>query len=158
MAITYALAHAPSSDLVVDIVQASYIEFIGEAAMDDEPDELRTKLRRIVRRVAQREWNERYRKAPERMAKIALYLSAITASHLEDKVFGDELEKLNGCLGELTERNRNLIEEHYFQGRSVVEISKERNVTPRSVFKAISRIRDGLRNCIEHGKHEKNHD
>lgn len=144
-----ALSHAPSPDLINDIIQATYVEFVGDVQDETDDEQWIPMLRRAARRVSKRLWNERQRHTPETVAKIGRHLASIAEIHFQEKIFDDEIESLNSCLDQLPSKSRKLIEQHYFMGHSALVISQQFRITARAVFKALATIRDKLRICLK---------
>ena len=61
----------------------------------------------------------------------------------------NKLEFLRGCMDKLTERDRQICELRYEQNLKPASIATTLGATPNAVSKALQRIRDQLRNCIE---------
>lgn len=60
-----------------------------------------------------------------------------------------EVEALRGCLDALDPEQRELVEGHYMQGRSCVELARERERDPDGMRMVLLRIRQTLRACLE---------
>jgi RNA polymerase sigma-70 factor (ECF subfamily) len=60
-----------------------------------------------------------------------------------------EIEALRGCLDDLSEAQRSLVEDHYLAGRSCAAIARERDQEQGTVRMAMLRIRQTLRGCLE---------
>jgi len=60
-----------------------------------------------------------------------------------------KLEFLQDCLERLSDRDRNLCDLRYEQDLKPAGIGTRLGMTPNNVSKALQRIRDQLRNCIE---------
>ena len=61
----------------------------------------------------------------------------------------NKLEFLRGCMDKLTERDRQICELRYEQNLKPASIAMTLGATPNTVSKALQRIRDQLRSCIE---------
>lgn len=70
-----------------------------------------------------------------------------------DSISADEeqqrQESLRLCLGGLSPKSRQLVESHYFQGRTAEAIAAEDARSGGAVRMALLRIRESLRECIE---------
>jgi RNA polymerase sigma-70 factor (ECF subfamily) len=66
-----------------------------------------------------------------------------------DPAEGDLEIALEHCLGELPERQRQLILARYAPGASVQDLAAERRQTPTALSLALMRIRKSLESCIE---------
>lgn len=61
----------------------------------------------------------------------------------------EKLSHLEHCLRKLPEGERNLIESYYFQETSVDSLAEQSRRKVDAVYKALQRIRQQLRDCIE---------
>ena len=59
----------------------------------------------------------------------------------------DKLAALRVCLGELTERNRSVIES-YYSGMTVGQIAEQRSSSANAIYKLLDRVREALHDCI----------
>ena len=59
------------------------------------------------------------------------------------------MSAMSECLRDLRKQDLQLLRASYVEGRSLTEQARIRNVSPNRLQKAISRIRLGLRQCIE---------
>lgn len=143
-----ALEYSPSADLVSDIVQSVYIEFLADAADENDPQALLRLLRRATRRIAKRHWDERHRNKSEIIREIGRHFIRINEARFEEKHFEEELVALKKCLEKLSEKNRQLIEMHYLSGNTSASMGAHFGVTARAINKAIYKIREKLRICI----------
>jgi RNA polymerase sigma factor (sigma-70 family) len=59
-----------------------------------------------------------------------------------------DLANLHRCIRELPERSRSIVELHYFNGLSSRETGGELEMKPDTVCRAMSRVRNALRQCL----------
>jgi len=59
----------------------------------------------------------------------------------------EKLAALRGCLNELTERNRGIVE-NYYGGMSVQEIATQRDLSANAIYKLLDRVREALHGCV----------
>lgn len=59
----------------------------------------------------------------------------------------EKLAALRGCLNELTERNRGIVE-NYYGGMSVQEIATQRDLSANAIYKLLDRVREALHDCV----------
>jgi RNA polymerase sigma-70 factor (ECF subfamily) len=57
-------------------------------------------------------------------------------------------ERLDLCLGQLSEKNRQLIEWRYAEGRSSLEIARLLSTNDNAIRIALMRLRNALRDCM----------
>lgn len=143
-----AFSFAPTPDVIDDIIQTAYLEFVKEAGAEDDDTTLMTLLRRATRRVAQRYWDERHRNKPEKLEDIGRHLCRLAESHFEDRRYEEEILALRTCLAKLTPKSRKIIEERYLMNNSIDSISRRFNVTKSAVYKTLNNIKNVLRQCI----------
>jgi len=62
----------------------------------------------------------------------------------------EEIRALNECLQQLPSGSQRLIKQHYLLKRTAVDIGDEVGKKPGAIRMTLLRIRNGLRNCIEH--------
>lgn len=153
VALDTAYACAPSFDIVADIVHTSYLELLeeptrlrGDPTTDEK--ELLLLLRRIVRRVAQRHWDEKQRQTPEKLEKIGRFFQQIASEKEGEYRFEDEIVALRECLTKLNDKSRLLIEQHYFMKQKSQTIAKQFDASENAVNRALYRIRLKLKSCI----------
>ena len=60
----------------------------------------------------------------------------------------EKLAALRGCLNELTERNRGIVE-NYYGGMSVQEIATQRDLSANAIYKLLDRVREALHDCVK---------
>jgi len=70
------------------------------------------------------------------------------SSHLEP-IQEDERAALRQCLEKLPERSRLLVRTRYYLGANSVEIADRLGMTPTAVRRALVRLRQRLRACVE---------
>jgi RNA polymerase sigma-70 factor (ECF subfamily) len=73
---------------------------------------------------------------------------AFLESEDDDVRRGIDLEALRQCMGRLPQGSAMLIEEHYFQGRTIASLAREGRRSAGSVRMALLRLREALRECI----------
>ncbi len=153
-----AFSRAPSPDMATDIAQTAYLEFLEEPAGSMDNEALLPVLRRVVCRVAQRHWDEKQRKTPEKLEKVARFFQQLASDKEEECRFDDEIVALRECMSKLSEKKRFLIEQHYFMKQTSQSIGAHFGISGDAVAHAIFRIRQKLGSCIRlsmqrRGKH-----
>lgn len=58
-------------------------------------------------------------------------------------------DALQSCLDEITERSRRLVKLRYEQGYAVARLAQETGRSTEAIYKALARIRNTLRECID---------
>lgn len=91
------------------------------------------------------------RRNKSRQRHLQLYREWLAASYEDDDAWQrqeDRLAAMQKCLAGLPERSRRLVELRYGQAMSMARIGELLDRSVDAVTKALSRIREGLRNCI----------
>lgn len=145
-----AIRAAPWPDLVDDIVQQVFLEFMRKSGQWDLERGLRPLLATMTRMVALRHWRTATRNQPETVRKLAEHLRQLAESSDDDAPIEDhEISALHRCLRDLPDRSRTIVELHYFSGLSTREIGKQIKMKPDTECRALSRVRDSLRRCLQ---------
>lgn len=145
-----ARCYAPAPDLVHDIMQEAFIDFVNDALKGnrDFDRDISPLLCTIVKNRAIKHWAERRKNTPEVLQEIAERLSRETEEAREEQL-QDEIRHLKDCMGMLPFESRRLIEQHYRLGYSMEEIARFEQRKPDAIRQAVCRIRLRLRECIE---------
>lgn len=147
----YVLALTADRDVADDVLQEIGVAILSEAERDKQPDDFAQWLRGIARhRVA-----DHYRRTATRERRETRFEDF---ADVVDRAFDEHaaaeretayrLEFLEGCLDELTERVRAMVDGRYRLGKSVETIAEEIRWTPGSVKVALSRARRLLFECV----------
>ena len=134
-------------DLAEDVAQQTFTDFLARADEWDLEKDLRPLLMAMVQRRARSVWRERSKQLPENLQKIAGFIQQ--ELNEDDDTTDTRMEALHSCMQKMPEGGRQLITRHYFDGVPTKQIAKELQKNVESVSKAIYRIREKLRLCIE---------
>lgn len=142
--------YAPAPDLVHDILQQAFVDFVDDALKGkrDFSRDVSPLLYQIVKNRALKHWAERRQSTPETLQRIAERLSA-NDSEENTQRWQDEVRYIQECLQLLPEPSRRLIERHYREGLSMEEMAQREERKPGTIRQTIFRIRLRLRECIE---------
>lgn len=144
-----AIRAAPWPDLVDDIVQQVFLEFMRKSGQWDLERELRPLLATMTRIVAIRHWRTATRNQPEKLLQLADHLRQLAECGEDDSPMEEhQVSALQRCLRELPDRSRTIVELHYFSGMTTREIGNQIEMNPDTVCRALSRVRDSLRQCL----------
>jgi RNA polymerase sigma-70 factor (ECF subfamily) len=143
-----ALKHAPWPGLVEDIVQQVFLEFMAKETQWDLESDVRPLLATMARHVALRHWRERTREKPETIQKLAKHIRQLAEEREHPTTYVDEIGALRDCLLRLPDKSRELVQRYYFDERSTREIGADLAMNPDTICRALSRVRDSLRECI----------
>lgn len=158
-----AFRYAPCSDLVYDIVQQVFIDFIHFANVRnwDSSEDSTGILYRLTRDRALMVWRNYQKHSTKGVLKIADHL--IAASRTDQTETPDQLEEMNnefqalhGCIEQLPTQSRSLLERHYYHKVPIKTLAEELSARPGTIRQIFTRIRRKLRLCIE--KHAKKSD
>jgi RNA polymerase sigma-70 factor, ECF subfamily len=144
-----ALRLAPGPGLADDIAQQVFLEFIGKAAEWDLARDVQPLLAVMTRNVARRCWRERTRDLPDVQNELAEHIRQL-AEPRDPGWFGEEeMAALRRCLERLPGKSRRLVELHYYLDISSVEIAERTSLSPEAVRRALFRVREQLRKCVQ---------
>lgn len=144
-----ALRLAPFPGLAEDIAQQVFLEFISKADEWDLDEEVRPLLSTMTRHVALRCWRERTRAMSAEMRGLAEHIRQLAEGSNVEWYRPEEQAALQQCLERLPDKSRRLIELHYHLEVSSVEIAQQMQMTAEAVRRALFRLRQQLRMCIE---------
>jgi RNA polymerase sigma-70 factor (ECF subfamily) len=144
-----ALKYAPWPGLVEDICQQVFLEFLAKEDRWDVSRDLRPLLATMTRHVAMRLWRERTRQQPEVVQKLAEHIRQLAESQEAPPRYEEEIAVLRNCLQKLPEKSRELVELYYYNEVRTPEIAEQINMRTDTVCRALSRVREKLRECIE---------
>lgn len=141
---------APWPDLVDDIVQQVFLEYMKKADRWDLEKDIRPLLATMTRMVAKRHWRTATRNQEDTVRQLAEHLRQL-AMEGEDEpgIEASGVKALKRCIRELPERSQNLVELYYFSGLSSRDIGEQTQTNPDTVCRALSRTRDALRRCLK---------
>lgn len=144
--------YAPTPELVQDVVQQVFIDFM-EAAMKGQWDASRDSgpyLRQITKNRAIKHWKDERHKLPEIQRRIGERLAQLQR-HRENEPDKEnrQLDRLEECTGKLPEKSRQLLELHYTENLTLEAVAERLSMPSSTVRKAMYRIRIQLRDCME---------
>lgn len=146
-----AIRLAPAAHLQEDIIHDAFLDFVEKAEQWDYESDMKPLLRRITQISAQRYWRSYTRNMPESLLRIAELLRVDGESDDEnDRPLDDQLVAMDNCIKKLTANGMKLVEDHYYHGKSYETLAQETGQSIETVYKAMSRIRKFLRDCIDH--------
>jgi RNA polymerase sigma-70 factor (ECF subfamily) len=149
-----ALKYAPWPGLVEDIAQQVFLEFMGKEGRWDLEKDLRPLLATMTRHVAMRLWRDRTREKPEVVQKLADHIRQLAEERDLPPRYEEEIGVLRACLQKLPEKSRELIDLYYYGDASTPEIAAQLDMKADTVCRALSRVRDKLRECIQRNLNE----
>jgi RNA polymerase sigma-70 factor (ECF subfamily) len=144
-----ALKYAPWPGLMEDISQQVFLEFMAKEERWNLEQDVRPLLATMTRHVAMRLWRERTRQQPETVRKLADHIRALAEERDEPPRYEDEIGALRSCLQKLPERSRELVKLYYDDDVSTRTIGDQLGMNGDTVCRALSRVRDKLRDCIQ---------
>ena len=138
----------PFPDLAEDVAQQTFVDFLAKADQWDLDRDLRPLLMTMVQRCARSVWRDRAKLLPESLQQIGEYVQK-ELSEIPMEADDDRLSALRRCMQKLPEGGRQLISRYYFDGVATKQIAEELSKKADAVGKAIYRLREKLRLCIE---------
>jgi RNA polymerase sigma factor (sigma-70 family) len=150
-----ALKYAPWPGLMDDIAQQVFLEFMAKESKWDLSIDVRPLLATMTRHVAMRLWRERTRQQPEVVQKLADHIRSLAEERDTPPRYEEEVGVLRTCLQKLPEKSRDLIGLYYYSEIGTSEIADQLDMETGTVCRALSRVREKLRECILQSMHQK---
>lgn len=145
-----AIRYLPYSHLADEVVQQVYVEFVSKAEKWNFDGNIKALLAVMTRNIAKAYWKTESRNLPEKLQKIAQHLQKIPEHDLpEEDQYAEHLQALRECLKKAPEKTGELVRLHYFNGMSFQQIASDMDINPDSVYRAVYRLREKMRLCIE---------
>ena len=144
-----ALKYAPWPGLMEDITQQVFLEFMNKESRWDLSHDARPLLATMTRHVAMRLWRDRTRDQPETVRKLADHIRLLAEERDTPPRYEEEIGVLRGCLQKLPEKSFELIQLYYYSDVPTPEIAERLDMNADTVCRALSRVRDKLRECIQ---------
>ena len=144
-----ALKYAPWPGLVEDIAQQVFLEFMAKESKWDLNKDARPLLATMTRHIAMRQWRERTRQQSDVVQKLADHIRLLAEEREAPPRYEDEIGVLRSCLQKLPEKSRELVELYYYNDIGTPEIADQLAMKADTVCRALSRVRDKLRDCIQ---------
>lgn len=144
-----ALKYAPWPGLMDDITQQVFLEFLRKESQWDLEKDVRPLLATMTRHIALRLWRDRTRELPEVVQKLADHIRQLAEERESLPRYEEEISVLRTCLQKLPEKSRELIQLYYYNGIGTPEIAHQLAMKADTVCRALSRVRDKLRDCIQ---------
>jgi RNA polymerase sigma-70 factor (ECF subfamily) len=144
-----ALRLAPAPGLAEDIAQQVLLEFLAKAGTWDLTAEIKPLLAGMTRNVARRAWRDKTREMPEAMCELAEHIRELAEGQDVQWFSDEEKSALRRCLGRLPDKSRRLIELHYYLDVTSVEIGRQMDTNADAVRRALFRLREQLRKCVQ---------
>ncbi len=152
-----ALKYAPWPGLMDDIAQQVFLEFMAKESKWDLSTDIRPLLATMTRHIALRLWRERTRQQPEVVQKLADHIRLLAEERETPPRYEYEIGLLRSCLQKLPDKSRELVEFYYYNNVSTAEIAEQVNMKADTVCRALSRVRENLRECIRQSSSQKEH-
>lgn len=143
-----ALKYAPWPGLMEDITQQVFLEFMNKEHRWDLSKDVRPLLATMTRHVAMRLWRERTRQEPDRVQKLAEHIRQLAEERDRLPRYNEEALALRSCLAKLPDKSRELVELYYYDEMGTPEIADRLGMRADTVCRALSRVRDKLRECL----------
>ena len=144
-----AVRYAPVPDVAQDIVQQVFLEFLKKQEKWDLTRDVKPLLSEMTRLVARRSWQESGQQMTSQMRALTEYVRRLAESSPVEPIQEEERLALKKCLEKLPERSRHLVRTRYYLGANSVEIAARLGMTPIAVRRALFRLRQRLRACVE---------
>ena len=152
-----ALKYAPWPGLMEDITQQVFLEFMAKESQWDLSKDARPLLATMTRHVAMRLWRERTRQQPDVVQKLADHIRLLAEEREAPPRYEDEIGVLRTCLQKLPEKSRELVELYYYNEIGTPQIAEQIDMKADTVCRALSRVREKLRECIQQSMKQGGH-
>lgn len=146
--VSVAVRFAPSPDLVYDIIQQVFIDYIEYVLKEkrDFQEEIVPLLKTFTRNRAIDYWRERKKNSPEQLQRIVKHF--IARRDDGESPWKEDTVALRACLKKLPPKIRQMIQQHYFDGVSMENIARQTESKVTTIRSTFCRIRQKLRDCI----------
>ena len=145
-----AMRYLPYSHLADEVVQQVYVDFVSKADTWNFDGNIKSLLAVMTQNIARAYWKSESRNLPEKLQKIAEFVQKIAEDDpVEADQYAEHLQALRKCLKKAPEKTGELVHLHYFDGMSFKEIASKMDINPDSVYRAVYRLREKMRLCIE---------
>lgn len=152
-----ALKYAPWPGLMEDITQQVFLEFMAKESRWDLSKDARPLLATMTRHIAMRQWRERTRQQPDVVQKLADHIRLLAEEREAPPRYEEEIGVLRACLQKLPEKSRELVELYYYDDIGTPQIAEQINMKTDTVCRALSRVREKLRECIQQSMNQGGH-
>ena len=152
-----ALKYAPWPGLMEDITQQVFLEFMAKESQWDLSKDARPLLATMTRHIAMRQWRERTRQQPDVVQKLADHIRLLAEEREVPPRYEEEIGVLRSCLQKLPEKSRELVELYYYNDIGTPQIAEQINMKADTVCRALSRVREKLRECIQQSMNQEGH-
>ena len=112
---------------------------------------------RMTRHIAMRQWRERTRQQPDVVQKLADHIRLLAEEREAPPRYEEEIGVLRACLQKLPEKSRELVELYYYDDIGTPQIAEQINMKTDTVCRALSRVREKLRECIQQSMNQGGH-
>lgn len=145
--------HAPSPEMILDVIQQVFIDFVQNASKRqwNLEENIAPLLGKMVRDRALELRRREQRWTPtvfEELERRLMDLCERTDPKVIDET-RDELDALKHCSEKLSPKSREYLKRHYEEGESMENIARSEQLNSGSLRQTFSRIRIQLRLCIE---------
>lgn len=138
-------------DFAEDVVQQVFVEMLKTPDRWRHEVDLRPLLTVITRRTAQKIWREQAKILPDNLRQIADLIKSEFEENLTEIDSGEErIDALQQCMEKMSEPAQQLLMHYYYDGMTTESIARQMQKKSNTVYKAIFRLREKLRDCIEH--------
>lgn len=139
----------PDPVLAEDILQETWLALAAELRLGRSIDNIPAWSRTVARRAWIRHRRAARRERPDDQAIARLLDRAFAAAPRGPELWAEHLSALRNCMQRLSEAARALLGGRYVEGLTVGELARRTSVNEAAVLMRLSRVRAGLRTCIE---------
>lgn len=155
LVVKIARSYAPNYELVQDIIQQVYLEFIQKCKKKDwnQDDNLSPLLGQMTKFIAIRQWKKYQKEKSVHFQRLGEYLRRFqekSGTANEPMANDDEVAAMKTCIEKLPPKSRQMVDLRYFLEHSTKDIAIMFSVKENSVVQSLGRIRAKLKECIVH--------
>ncbi len=146
----YVIRRVPVPEAVEDIVQQVITDFLSKIDQFELRDDIRPLLIGIAQKCVATYWREHSKRSPDTLTAIARHLqSLMSQDELLPQEHDAQMALLKSCLDLLPTHGRSLIDMYYFEEQSSSHIAETLHKKKDTIVRAIHRLREKLRQCME---------
>ena len=149
----FVAAHASSLELVDEVVQSAFVEAYRNLHVYELRGTFASWVKGFARNLLKRELAQRARLVSTDQEALDSLVSSSSLDELADERAADsrreDLARIERCLAALTPRARLMVQRRFVEQVPINRIAQQFKQTRAAIANALSRIRAGLRSCVD---------
>lgn len=151
----FVAAHASSLELVDEVVQAAFVEAYRQLHTYELRGTFASWVKGFARNLLRRELAQRARLVNTDQEVLDSLVSSSALDDLAEERVADQkredLARIERCLAALTPRARLMVQRRFVEQVPINRIAQQFKQTRAAIANALTRIRAGLRSCVQSG-------